>query len=482
MKVFDKIDVDLSLLTRTPENDDERQRQAILLKVQAFCDQFEERVRALGGIGFFLGGIGPDGHIAFNQEGSAHDCKTRLVSFNYPTAAAAASDLGGIEKARGKAAMTIGLQTITYNRNAKIIIMAAGEGKANVIRAGIEDPASEERPSSVLHGLPNARFYITHGAALKLTKRKIEKVKGISEKVLSWALVHLAGTDNPDHPHLVEASIEYSLMESMVYDLSLQFKTPVHELSLEKVGSRAGEVLPDWLMANPLAFQLLCATASRRLKEKVQGGLKESSLIDTRILHTAPHHDDIMLSYHGAMHDMLGRQEAGTVFDPALAPPEDNQKRTPRAASQRARAGSFTAAYTENNLGESFNANVNHFAYLTSGFHSVNDDFLWAKVNGVLGPWQGMEGTVFLEEAVAMGQLTREYDQLMSDFRKAFLAKDEVTQDHIENIIFLRKIAEVWRNSLSDNYKVLCEQLRKEVEWIKNDYLLAHMPGDAVPK
>jgi 6-phosphogluconolactonase/glucosamine-6-phosphate isomerase/deaminase len=36
-------------------------------------------VREWGGIGFFLGGIGPDGHIAFNMPGSAHDSTTRLV-------------------------------------------------------------------------------------------------------------------------------------------------------------------------------------------------------------------------------------------------------------------------------------------------------------------------------------------------------------------------------------------------------------------
>lgn len=59
-----------------------------------------------------LGGIGPDGHIAFNQQDQPLDSRTRLVNFNYPTAAAAAGDLGGIEKARGKAAVTIGLNTI----------------------------------------------------------------------------------------------------------------------------------------------------------------------------------------------------------------------------------------------------------------------------------------------------------------------------------------------------------------------------------
>jgi 6-phosphogluconolactonase/glucosamine-6-phosphate isomerase/deaminase len=44
-----------------------------------------------------------------------------------------------LENSRGKAAVTIGLQTITANKNATIIIMAAGEGKAAVVRAALEE-------------------------------------------------------------------------------------------------------------------------------------------------------------------------------------------------------------------------------------------------------------------------------------------------------------------------------------------------------
>jgi glucosamine-6-phosphate deaminase len=86
MNYFDKI-VDLSLLTKDPDNELEKKQKAVLLKVQEYCESYEEKIKGMGGIGFFLGGIGPDGHIAFNQEGSEHSSKTRLVSFNYPSAA-----------------------------------------------------------------------------------------------------------------------------------------------------------------------------------------------------------------------------------------------------------------------------------------------------------------------------------------------------------------------------------------------------------
>ena len=169
LHIFNSIDVDLSLLTRAAVGEAELRQKDILLRVTSFCEAYESRLEEMGGIGFFLGGIGPDGHIAFNQQGGDHNSVTRLVNFNYPSAAAAAADLGGIEIARGKAAMTIGLRTITANPDATIIIMAAGEGKASVVRAAIEDSVDEERPASVLQSHRGARFYLTHGAAMLLT-------------------------------------------------------------------------------------------------------------------------------------------------------------------------------------------------------------------------------------------------------------------------------------------------------------------------
>ncbi|HAS57059.1 MAG TPA: glucosamine-6-phosphate isomerase, partial [Algoriphagus sp.] len=75
----------------------------------------EQRIRDLGGIGFFLGGIGPDGHIAFNTRGSHIYSVTRLTETNFETQAVAAGDLGGIEVSANRLVITIGLDTIVYN-------------------------------------------------------------------------------------------------------------------------------------------------------------------------------------------------------------------------------------------------------------------------------------------------------------------------------------------------------------------------------
>ncbi len=445
------------------------------------------------------------------------------MSFNYPTAAAAASDLGGIERARKIAAMTIGLGTITFNPKARVVIMAAGEGKASVIRAGVEDEASPSHPSSVLHSMPNARFYVTHGAASKLTQRKEESISRISQEALQWAIRHLSGNTNvsfSQQPNplsasygassdvcLVDPPADYLLLESCVYSASIRTKKAVHMLEVTDMIAlpEFSRCLPSWLVrgashANEtssnsdggLTFRTICACASRRLKEKIEGGLRGSSPTSSRVLHTAPHHDDIMLSYHGAMHDMLGRQPVGKPAPPSINAPggggsvqmvDDHYGLSSGGSSAYSAPGSYSA-YPANRLGERYNGNLNHFAYLTSGFHSVEDSFLLNQVCGVLLPVKTVTGapSVFLEEAVLTGQLNREYDDIMSEFRASFAARDFAWQDRIEHIIFLRKVAEVWSIPVTQAYNQLAGKLRERVVWIKDEYLAHHQAGDAVPK
>lgn len=374
--------IDLELLTNTDALSVElAARRDILLKVQKYCDDFELSVENFGGIGFFLGGIGPDGHIAFNQEGCSHSSRTRLVNFNYMSAAAAAGDLGGIEIARGKAAMTIGLATICAKADATIIIMAAGEGKASVVRAAIEDPVSEERPSSILHGKPRSRFYLTHGAASLLTARRAERISSITEdSCLSWALQHLSDSFNRRvSPNLLSVPSDFLTAETLIHRVSLSCGKPVHELSSVDLlnAGLEGTAAPLW-MRDFLKFKIMTACVSRRLRERIEAGLIAASPIGKSIVHTAPHHDDIMLSYHGAMHEILGRQ-------PAIGA---NEKRndtesigendaTSKARRARSTSGGFVRpSVSPDGLGEAYNSNVNHFAYLTSGFHSVNDSFI----------------------------------------------------------------------------------------------------------
>lgn len=260
--------VDLSLRVRQTRTNLEQRQKETINRVDEFCMAYEKRIHEMGGIGFFLGGIGPDGHIAFNVRGSSVFSVTRLTGTNYETQAAAASDLGGIEISRSRLVITIGLATITYNPTVTAIIIAAGDAKAPIVAAAIENEPSPQYPASVLQGIEGGRMYLTKGAASRLVERRFE--------------------DFRNKPEVTPADID-----DVVVPLALKLGKRVTELQAEDfAGDRFGaELLPK--SGQPVPS--LVHGVADRLVAKIERGL--APVKETVFLHTEPHHDDIMLGY-----------------------------------------------------------------------------------------------------------------------------------------------------------------------------------------
>jgi glucosamine-6-phosphate deaminase len=267
-EVFPDNSVDLSLRVRHTRTDLERLQKEVVNRVDMFCTEYETRIRSLGGIGFFLGGIGPDGHIAFNVRGSSIYSVTRLTGTNYETQAAAAGDLGGIEISRNRLVITIGLATITVNPASTVIIMAAGDAKAQVVRDAVEQPPHQQYPASVLQGMPNARFYLTRGAARLLTRSRLERVRST--------------------PRMSEEEAD-----GILIDIALARNTPL--LRLDDSQIRADERGNLLLSSSGLDYRTLAEQAHRRIVAKIERGLEQPT--GTTFLHTEPHQDDVMLAY-----------------------------------------------------------------------------------------------------------------------------------------------------------------------------------------
>ncbi len=267
-EVWPEGEVDLSLRYRLPRTRLERQQKGVLEEIDQWCMLHEEKIRSMGGIGFFLGGIGPDGHIGFNVRGSDLHSTTRLSAVNYETQAAAAGDLGGIEVARKRLVITIGLATITHNPHCIALIMAAGEAKAEIVATSIQSGPDVRCPASVLQRLPGARFYITRGAAGRLKARRLAV-------------------------QLASGQVGERELEKAVIDLALQKNRTLESLTTEDFSSDAAcSALLALAGREPGAF---AAETARRLREKVERGAR--SRTTGVFLHTEPHHDDLMLGY-----------------------------------------------------------------------------------------------------------------------------------------------------------------------------------------
>jgi glucosamine-6-phosphate deaminase len=260
--------VDLSLRYRAATSHAEQTRKQVLSRIDQWCQEYEDRIRALGGIGFFLGGIGPDGHVGFNVRGSDHRSTTRLTAVNYETQAAAAGDLGGIEVASKRLVITIGLGTITANAEACAIIIAAGEAKARIIADAIEQEPQIDFPATALQALPMGRCYITTGAAKLLARRRLELVQRA-------------------------APVTAEMAERIVVDLAASRRRKVVDLTDEDFAAdpEAQALLTKW----PDGRSSLTQMVRDSLVAKIERG--SQTLSDTRFLHTEPHHDDLMLGY-----------------------------------------------------------------------------------------------------------------------------------------------------------------------------------------
>src|SRR5437762_9317669 len=140
-----------------------------LEKVAEYCQEYERKIREAGGLDFQILGIGRTGHVGFNEPGSPRDSRTRLITLDRVTRMDAASDFFGEWNVPRKA-ITMGVETILSAR--RIVLLAFGEGKANVIRRAVEGEITNQVAASYLQQHPNARIVLDTAAAAELTRFK----------------------------------------------------------------------------------------------------------------------------------------------------------------------------------------------------------------------------------------------------------------------------------------------------------------------
>ena len=99
-------------------------------------EEYEETIRAAGGIDLLVLGVGLNGHIAFNEPGSALTSRTRIV------------DLAPETVAPVRRGITMGIATILESR--RILLLASGSSKREIVRRALEEPVHESVPASAL--------------------------------------------------------------------------------------------------------------------------------------------------------------------------------------------------------------------------------------------------------------------------------------------------------------------------------------------
>ena len=136
-------------------------------KIQSYCKDYEQKIDQAGGLDIQLLGIGRTGHIGFNEPGSLKSSKTRIINLDRITRLDAASDFFTEENVPTKA-MTMGIGTILKAK--KIIVIAFGEGKAEIVKRAVEGDITDQVPATFLQEHNNTVFVTDAAAGAKLTR------------------------------------------------------------------------------------------------------------------------------------------------------------------------------------------------------------------------------------------------------------------------------------------------------------------------
>ena len=109
--------------------------------LDAECADYEARIKAVGGIDLFLGGIGPDGHIAFNEPGSSLASRTRQKTLTTDTIIANSRFFDNDVNKVPKTALTVGVGTVLDAR--EVLIIVNGHNKARALKHAVEEGVSQ---------------------------------------------------------------------------------------------------------------------------------------------------------------------------------------------------------------------------------------------------------------------------------------------------------------------------------------------------
>ncbi len=123
--------------------------------VEAECENYEKQIASYGGIDLFVGGIGPDGHIAFNEPGSSLTSRTRVKTLTTDTIVANSRFFDNDMNKVPKTALTVGVGTVMDAK--EVLILCNGHNKARALHHAVEGSVTQMWTISALqmhrHGI-----------------------------------------------------------------------------------------------------------------------------------------------------------------------------------------------------------------------------------------------------------------------------------------------------------------------------------------
>lgn len=133
---------------------------------EAECQSYEQKIKDAGGIDLFLGGIGPDGHLAFNEPGSSISSRTRVKTLTYDTIIANSRFFDNDPEQVPKTALTVGVATVLDSK--EVVIIVNGHNKARALHQAVEQGINHMWTISALQMHPKGIIVCDDAATYEL--------------------------------------------------------------------------------------------------------------------------------------------------------------------------------------------------------------------------------------------------------------------------------------------------------------------------
>ncbi|XP_026279883.1 glucosamine-6-phosphate isomerase isoform X2 [Frankliniella occidentalis] len=146
--------------------------------LNAECESFERLIKEAGGVHLFIGGIGPDGHIAFNEPGSSLASRTRVKTLAQDTLEANARFFDNDMSKVPKQALTVGVATVMDAQ--EVMILITGTHKAFALYKAIEEGVNHMWTVSAFQQHPHTLMICDEDATLELRVKTVKYFKNLS--------------------------------------------------------------------------------------------------------------------------------------------------------------------------------------------------------------------------------------------------------------------------------------------------------------
>jgi len=145
--------------------------------LQTECEDYERKIKEAGGVHLFIGGIGPDGHIAFNEPGSSLVSRTRLKTLAQDTIQANARFFNNDLSKVPKQALTVGVGTVMEAE--EVMILITGAHKAFALYKAVEEGVNHMWTVSAVQQHPRALLICDEDATLELKVKTVKYFKNL---------------------------------------------------------------------------------------------------------------------------------------------------------------------------------------------------------------------------------------------------------------------------------------------------------------